>query len=102
MACIIKLLTGVKSECQNERGKNDMKTYHDELQVLIDSIKAYGDKYNVDTKQALIEVYALIPNKQEPMQEQKKKPTKKTDKVDYMDMWLDYYKAEKKKRKGEK
>lgn len=63
-----------------------MKEYQEDLQVIIDQLKAYSDKHNVDIKKAVNEVYALIPNKPEPMQEQKQE--KKKESLDYMDSWL--------------
>ena len=65
-----------------------MKEYQEDLQAIIDLLKAYNDKYNVDIKKALNEVYALIPNKPEPMQEQKQEKKKEKESLDYMDSWL--------------
>ena len=77
-----------------------MKEYQEDLQVIIDQLKAYSDKYNVDIKKALNEVYALIPNKPEPMQEQKQE--KKKESLDYMDSWLKAIKDIGEQMKGEK
>lgn len=77
-----------------------MKEYQEDLQVIIDLLKAYNDKYNVDIKKALNEVYALIPNKPEPMQEQKQE--KKKESLDYMDSWLKAIKDMGEQMKGEK
>lgn len=77
-----------------------MKEYQEDLQVIIDQLKAYSDKYNVDIKRALNEVYALIPNKPEPMQEQKQE--KKKESLDYMDSWLKAIKDMGEQMKGEK
>lgn len=77
-----------------------MKEYQEDLQAIIDLLKAYNDKYNVDIKKALNEVYALIPNKPEPMQEQKRE--KKKESLDYMDSWLKAIKDMGEQMKGEK
>lgn len=77
-----------------------MKEYQEDLQAIIDLLRAYNDKYNVDIKKALNEVYALIPNKPEPMQEQKRE--KKKESLDYMDSWLKAIKDMGEQMKGEK
>lgn len=81
-----------------------MNGYQEDLQVIIDQLRAYSDKYNVDIKKALNEVYRLIPNKPEPMQEQnqEKKKEKEKESLDYMDSWLKAIKDMGNNMKGEK
>jgi hypothetical protein len=79
-----------------------MNNYQDDLQVIIDQLRAYSDKHNVDIKKALNEVYALIPNKPEPMQEQKQEKKKEKESLDYMDSWLKAIKDMGQNMKGEK
>lgn len=80
-----------------------MKEYQDDLQVIIDLIRAYGEKYELDTREALIKVYALIPDRK-PMQEQKPTRKNKSDagEKDYYDSWLDAIKKMGEQKRGEK
>lgn len=79
-----------------------MNGYQEDLQVIIDQLRAYSDKYNVDIKKALNEVYRLIPNKPEPMQEQNQEKKKEKESLDYMDSWLKAIKDMGNNMKGEK
>lgn len=79
-----------------------MKEYQEDLQLIIDQLKAYSDKYNVDIKKALNEVYALIPDKPEPMQEQKREKKKKKENLDYYDSWLNAIRKMGEQKRSEK
>ena len=78
-----------------------MKEYQGDLQVIIDLIRAYGEKYELDTREALIKVYALIPDRK-PMQEQKPTRKNKAGEKDYYDSWLDAIKKMGEQKRGEK
>lgn len=68
-----------------------MKEYQDDLQVIINLINEYTEKYSIrdeDKKQVINSVYKLIPDKPEIPQMDKQEKKKEKESLDYMDSWL--------------